>query len=116
MRINTIYWVDRMEEIDQFKGTRFKILRKGYNGYPPFNIYLDLVDKVDLEEFLYPEERRLPLFIGTQFGVYPKVSFPDGQKFAVLGKSLLSGHVAGLSIYRKTKDKDEKLYWIPNIA
>ena len=51
------------------------------------------------------DDGRLPLFIGTQFGIAPKIenltNFFNGEKeIAILGKSALSGTVSGLSIYK----------------
>ena len=64
----------------------------------------DLVDVVPTEAFLNPEPHRLPLFIGSQFGINPRLeSLPTPyvgvMTVAILGKSLLSGNVAGLSIH-----------------
>jgi len=53
---------------------------------------IDIVDEIT---FLKLETNRIPLFIGTQFGVYPK-KYADleafhGRKIGFIGKSLLSG-------------------------
>ena len=60
-------------------------------------------------------QNRLPLFIGTQFGIYPaKAQIKEFKSYnglyAVLGKSVLSGSVFGLSIY----SKEGKIAFIPN--
>lgn len=98
----TKYWIARFKSDSQFGHMRLKRLNV---GYPPFDIDEDLVDWVDLEEFIRIEENRLPLFIGSQFGIHPNLNelpnFYNGEKLiAILGMSLLSGCVAGLSIYR----------------
>ena len=83
------------------KGLRLKKLNV---GYPLFKLPNNLIDEVNLDEFVKDEENRLPLFIGSPFGVYPKLEsvFKEktkSQVIVVLSKSLLSGHVAGLYIY-----------------
>ena len=55
-----------------------------------------------------------PFFIGTQFGIYPKIdeipNFLNEPKIiAVFGKSILSGCVAGLSIYKVCEEKTEEV-------
>ena len=113
MRSNTIHWIDNLEADSQYKHLRFKMLK--YVGYPRFNIFLDMVDKVGMSEFVDQEDHRLPFFIGTQFGIFPKnIYIEDGQKFAVLGKSLLSGCVAGLTIYRKQGNRNFEVCCFPN--
>ena len=70
---------------------KFKMLA---SGYPRFDFPEDLVEEVDLSDFYEPEENRLPLYIGTQFGIFPRdypVETFEGKKIAVLRKSLLSG-------------------------
>ncbi|HEY5124363.1 MAG TPA: hypothetical protein VIK14_11570 [Ignavibacteria bacterium] len=84
---------------------RFKKLDKGFLGYPPFDIDKNLIDEVDLDTFIKNEETRIPLFIGTQFGLYPWFyEFPDfyneDKIIAILGKSVLTGHIAGLRIIK----------------
>lgn len=77
---------------------KFKMLA---SGYPSFDFPEDLVEEVDLSEFYETEENRFPLYIGTQFGIFPR-DFPvetfEGKKIAVLSKSLLSGLQSGISI------------------
>lgn len=98
------YWLNSFKANPEFGKYRFKKLEKGFNGYPAFAFDDSILDIVDLETFIKVEKDRIPLFIGTQFGRYPW--FYDFQDFynedkiiAVLGKSLLSGHVAGLTLY-----------------
>jgi hypothetical protein len=79
---------------------RFKKLK---NGYPIFKFPEHLIDDVDIEQFLLVEENRLPLFIGSQFGIHPNPNeiFKNVTKsilIAKMNKSLLSGLVSGLSI------------------
>ncbi len=96
-----IYWVDNFKK-DSFWGTiRFKKLN---TGYPPFTIPSNLIDVVEMDEFLKDEEKRLPLFIGSQFGIHPRLEkiYKNEAKFkviAILSKSLLSGCVSSLAIY-----------------
>lgn len=97
----TLLWIKRFAENPSNQGKRFKRLA---TGYPPFDIDKTLVDVVGLDEFVKIEPHRLPLFIGSQFGINPKIhelpQFFNGEKpVAILGKSMLSGAVGGLSIY-----------------
>jgi len=93
----------------EFSKIRFKRFKIGYSGYPPFNFDANILDIVDLETYISIETNRIPLLIGTQFGVYPSIkNIPDFLKnkriIAILHKSLLSGHVAGLGIYEAEAD------------
>lgn len=62
------------------------------------------MNKVSEEDFLRQTEDELPFFVGTQFGIRPRIEDAmykklERQKIAVLSKSGLSGHVHGLLIY-----------------
>lgn len=94
-------WTEKMKADSEFVNIRFKKLN---NGYPLFVFPQNLLDEVNFENFIYPEQNRLPLFIGSQFGVFPKLEeIYKGNKevvtIAILSKSLLSGNVSGLKIY-----------------
>ena len=96
------YWIKKLKNDPVYGTIRFKKLE---TGYPPFDIDDDLIDTVDMDEFLRIEQDRIPLFIGSQFGIHPKIReirhFFNGKKrWAILSKSLLSGMVSGLSIYQ----------------
>lgn len=98
----TKLWIQKFKQDPLHGHKRFKRLQ---TGYPPFEIDDDLIDIVDLESFIKVEEDRIPLFIGTQFGIYPRIdkvpNFINGRKLvAILGKSLLSGHVAAVSLHQ----------------
>lgn len=114
------YWISNLQKDPIYSGIRFKKLE---NGYPPFVIEESLVDVVSKEEFVRIEERRLPLFIGSQFGIHPEMTkipdFFNGHKLvAILAKSLLSGMVDGVSIYEIGADEKvftkNKIYRISN--
>jgi hypothetical protein len=103
----TKYWIKSFMKDQQHGQKRFKRLDK---GYPPFEIDEALIDIVEFDEFIQIEERRVPLLIGSQFGIYPRIDdipqFFNGEKLiAILGKSLLSGHIAGLSLYQIGKNE-----------
>ena len=105
MSKHTLYWVARFLSDKNFGHMRFKRLNV---GYPMFDFDDELIDTVELDKFIKVEKNRLPLFIGSQFGIHPKmVNIPgfasEDRIIAVLAKSLLSGCVAGLSIYRVVK-------------
>ncbi len=96
----TLKWFDGFDRNMLWNQYRFKTIKQ---GYPPFDFPKHLIDEVDIEQFLLEEKFRIPLFIGTQFGVNPdpKNIYLDMKEpilVARLGKSLLSGCVAGLSI------------------
>ncbi len=100
-------WINNLRKDERFKDIRLKRLEK---GYPPFEIDESLIDVVSAEEFVKIEEKRLPLFIGSQFGIHPDMNkipdFFNGHKLiAILAKSLLSGNVDGLSIYEIGKEE-----------
>jgi hypothetical protein len=104
-KTHTIYWITNFRENPYYGHLRFKKLIEGLGGYPPFDIDESLVDLVDIETFVKKEVTRIPLLIGTQFGIYPRLDevslfFKEEIIFAILGKSVLSGHVAGLGIYK----------------
>lgn len=96
------YWIKQFKNDQRHGQKRFKKLDK---GYPRFEIDKALIDIVEFDEFIKIEERRIPLFIGSQFGINPRIDdmpeFFNGRKLiAILNKSLLSGHVSGLSLYQ----------------
>jgi len=71
----------------------------------PYYMPDDLVQQVTREEFyLREDDVRLPIFLGSQFGVFPRYSeiepIPDGYLHFRISKSMLSGHMAGLSLLR----------------
>jgi len=101
-----LYFVDVMQRNDEYKNIRFKKLNV---GYPMFVLYPHLFDEVDIVEFLEIEQNRIPFFIGSQFGISPRLkgiykSEDENRIIAVLGKSLLSGTVASLRIYLLKKN------------
>jgi len=71
---------------------KYKALKK---AYPPTVKFPENTSFVRSWTFKRSEKDRIPLFVGTQFGIFPKKysSFKKfkGKKIAILGKSLLSG-------------------------
>lgn len=106
MKKHTTYWIKHFRQNKEFGHLRFKLLKdKVYGGYPSFDIDESLIDEVELNEFIKIEENRIPLFIGHQFGISPSINkilnFYSGDSIiGILGKSLLSGVVGGLTIYK----------------
>lgn len=105
MKEHSQNWIKHFKANPEFGKYRFKKLEKGFKGYPAFDFDDSILDIVDLETFMIVEKDRIPLFVGTQFGMYPWFyNFPDfydqEKIVAVLGKSLLSGHITGVSIYK----------------
>lgn len=102
---STLQWTIRYQNDPDFSHIRFKTTGSAntsfQNGSCAFiGKWLDFVPR---KEFFTPEPNRLPLFIGSQFGIRPNLhsnkEFLTGQlRIAVLAKSQLSGCVAGLQI------------------
>lgn len=95
-------WINEFRKDEEYGHKR---LKKIDEGYPQFEIDNELVDTVDFETFLKIEKDRLPLFVGTQFGLFPSMNdmpkfFNGEKKVAILSKSLLSGDVSGLYIHQ----------------
>lgn len=115
MKEHSVYWLKQFKENQEFGNIRFKRLDKGFYGYPPFDFDDSILDTVDLETFIKVEKNRIPLFVGTQFGMYPWFyDFPDfyneDKTIAVLGKSLLSGLIAGLALYKVDANSKHACY------
>lgn len=84
-----------------WKDYSFKILNK---GYPEFEYPKDKMSIVKFEHFADNENSKIPLLVGSQFGIHPnpKEVFRGVDKVllvARLNKSLLSGVVHGLGLY-----------------
>ncbi|MDG1148000.1 MAG: hypothetical protein P8N52_06825 [Crocinitomicaceae bacterium] len=108
----TTYWVNNFKNDPQHGQKWFKRLKTGYSD---FNIDKSLIDIVELEEFIKIEDQRIPIFVGTQFGIYPRIDqvphFFNGEKLlAILGKSILSGCVSGLSLYQINRNDSKFTY------
>ena len=98
------FWIKSFKRNPKYGHMRFKKLDIGFSGYPPFEFEETNVDVVDLDAFIKKEENRIPLFIGTPMGLYPLLykipNFLSEERLVgIFGKSLLTGHVAGLRIY-----------------
>jgi hypothetical protein len=68
------------------------------------------------------EEDRIALGLGCQFGIHPRIIsdenslFYNGEKLvALLSKSVLSGAVAGLYIYKIEKDDKKFMNRVANV-
>jgi hypothetical protein len=99
------YWIKHFKQNPEYGHLRFKKLDKGFSGYPPFEFEETLLNVVDLGTFIKKEENRIPLFIGIPMGLFPRLYeisnfLSEDKTVAILGKSLLTGHVAGLGIYQ----------------
>lgn len=106
------YWIKNFKN-DRVHG--YKKFKRLNVGYPRFEIDKAIIDTVEFEEFLNIEEQRIPLFIGSQFGIYPRIdeipNFFNGRKvIAILSKSLLSGHVSGLKLFQIEKNDKKFTY------
>ncbi len=109
-------WLDKFQQNKYWKDYRFKKLKL---GYPKFDFPVELIDTVGTKEFLKVEIERIPLFIGTQFGIYPnpKETYKNIQQpilVAKLDKSLISGCVSGLSICSYKDDKFQEIEYFKN--
>ena len=104
-------WIEKFKADPEYCNKRFKIINgEGYIQH----LYIDpdLIDLVTEEEFQLIEEDRIPLGIGSQCGINPRMisnensTFFNGEKIvALLCKSLLSGRVHGIKIYKIEKDE-----------
>lgn len=78
------------------------------SGYPLFRFPENLLKEVDLHDFYEAEEDRYPLYIGTEFGIFPR-DFPvqsfEGKKIAILEEALLSGTQSWITIYEIREGK-----------
>ncbi|MEI6861394.1 MAG: hypothetical protein WCL04_03995 [Verrucomicrobiota bacterium] len=120
MKDHRTHWIKQFKQSKQFGHLRFKRLSaKGY-GYPNFDIEADLMDSVSLEDFIAIETDRIPFFVGTSLaGIIPNPDkipnfLAEDKMGAILGKSLLSGSIAGLGLYWLEKDKQTKITWFAN--
>lgn len=110
-------WVTSFRNNKQWKSIRFKIF---CSGYPPLYMPADLTDLVDMRTFMTIEPNRIPLFMGTQFGVYPKIDTKGLDNLsmtfvvAIQGKSLLSGCVSGVTFHLQEGNKRRRLNSFPS--
>ena len=95
------WWEHHLLNDAEFGDIRLKTLKTTL--YLTFKTAEVVVDQVSINEFLKMESDRLPLVVGTQFGLFPRLNevkgfFLEPRIVALLSKSALSGNVAGLSI------------------
>lgn len=109
--------LSNIQQDGRWSDIRFKILPFQNNcfRFPEF-----LYDIVDESEYQRIEEKRLPLFIGSQFGIYPQPEkyFADKKEpilVGILNKSMLSGLVAGLKISTYENNQFNKLSFFSNL-
>lgn len=101
-----IFWYANLIFGKQIKVIMGKILRKKRkfkvleHDIPEFKLSKNSFDYVSKKDFIKNEKSRVPLFIGTQFGIFPKEYIElenfKNRKIAILGKSLLSGAQSGI--------------------
>lgn len=101
------HWLRNFHNDSRYQNFLFKKLQ---SGYPKNSMPKMFTKEVGFEDFTEAEKGILPFFVGTQFGIYPKITNElyeklEGQKIAILGKSLLSGHESGLSICKVKEGK-----------
>ena len=97
----SIAWINRFLNHPDYSGSRLKVID---TGIPRLEISDNIVDKVDLSIFIKYEPKRIPLVIGTQFGIYPNIwmmddFFAEKRDLGILSKSLLSGNVHSLTLF-----------------
>jgi hypothetical protein len=95
-----LQWTIHYQNDPEFSHIRFKRIK---GSGQTFDFVTGWIDLVTPEEFFTPEPNRLPLFLGTQFGISPHLhlhkEFLTGHlRVAIIAKSQLSGNVAGLFI------------------
>ena len=67
----TKYWIKHYKNDNQFGKMRFKVRKKFSKDL--IRIDWEMVDFVEDDEFVKIEPNRLPLFIGSQFGITPRI-------------------------------------------
>lgn len=97
----TLRWTKPFYGDPRFAQFRFKYPEK---IQVKFDFPDQLIDLVSYEDYYKTEKDRIPLFIGSQFGIIPRFEkakplFGDQKHIAILGKSLLTGAVSSLKIY-----------------
>ncbi len=85
-----------------------------------FKIESVKLERVSEDVFYKYEEGVLPLFLSTSMGLHPNdyKRFEAGTFVAVLGKSMLSGWIAGLTVYRINEDENtigDKIDFFSNV-
>jgi hypothetical protein len=105
----TMLWIEQFKNDHEFIDVRFKYLE---SLQVKIDFDRELIEAVSMEDFIRIENKRIPLFIGSQFGLIPRMDtltgFYNGSKFfGVLLKSMLSGHVAGLKVYKINKGETD---------
>ena len=102
-RPHSVQWADKLGVTKNKDGWtwngRFKIVDF---GMPEFEIPPHLVDIVNPLTFLQHEPQRLPLFIGTQFGIGPRIPLFDKNLWQICATQ------EEKSLYTSFRDMNEK--------
>lgn len=95
------YWRSELQKHAFFSVYEFVFDREQQYCLPLLEAVGNPLDFKDLET---PHKPRIPVFIGTQFGVIPSSSYQNisSRYVCVISRSALSGALGGLSIYLRT--------------
>ncbi len=96
-----LWWRSFLDDPD-YGHYKLKRLKGSISSH--YELRLSVVPLVELEEYKTIESDRIPFLIGSQFGTYPRPEdvFNDGKErtVAILGFSMLSGNMGGVTIYK----------------
>ena len=102
-RTNNYKWIQSIVNHDVYGKLEFKIPQNKVNNYPIDDLKNLKVSFVSPEEFLIGDDKSIPLFIETSYGMSPDINIVKfianpKFKFAVIKSSFLSGYLFGLTI------------------
>ena len=113
-RHNNYLWIQSIVDNDTYGKLEFKIPHNEVENYPIDDLKNLNVSFVSPEEFLKVDDKSIPLFIETSYGMSPDIRIVKfianpKFKFAVIKSSFLSGHLFGLTIKQFDGSKTESM-------
>jgi hypothetical protein len=113
-RHNNYQWIQSIVNNDTYGILEFKIPHNEVKNYPIDDLKNLNVSFVSPEEFLKVDDKSIPLFIETSYGMSPDIRIVKfianpKFKFAVIKSSFLSGHLFGLTIKQFDGSKTESM-------
>ena len=113
-RNNNYLWIQSIVNNDIYGKLEFKIPKNKVDNYPLEELKKLNINIVSPEEFLKVDDKSIPLFFETSYGMSPDVEIVKfianpKFKFAVIKSSFLSGHLFGLTIKEYDSSKTESM-------
>jgi hypothetical protein len=113
-RHNNYLWIQSIVKNDIYGKLEFKIPHNEVKNYPIDDLKNLNLSIVSPEEFLKVDDKSIPLFIETSYGMSPDIRIVKfianpKFKFAVIKSSFLSGHLFGLTIKQFDGSKTESM-------